>query len=249
MLNVQLDDRAVFLRRWRNALLGLLDDAYVRGHPARAAARDLATAWTERASVDDAGYRIVRGFRAAVQDEIYRDLISAAAERYPNAKFKPSARFEDSLWQIVTTQPPHLLNPRYENWDAELLAALDRALDRLHAECGAVAKTLKSCTWGKRNTLVMAHPLADQIPFGARWLAMAHDPLPGDGDMPRVQGKSFGASERFAVSPGREAEGYFHMPGGQSGHPLSPYFAAGHAAWVRGEAASFLPGTPDEQIP
>jgi penicillin amidase len=142
----------------------------------------------------------------------------------------------------VTTQPPHLLNPRYENWDAQLLAALDRALDRLHAECGAVAKTLKSCTWGRRNTLMMAHPLADAVPFGARWLAMSRDQLPGDGDMPRVQSKSFGASERFAVSPGREAEGYFHMPGGQSGHPLSPYFAAGHEAWVSGEPTPFLPG-------
>jgi penicillin amidase len=242
MLNVQLDDRAVFLRRWRNALLGLLDDAYVRGRPARSAARDLASTWTERASIDDAGYRIVRAFRAAVQDEIYRDLTSAAAVRYPTAKFRPAARFEDSLWQIVTTQPPHLLNPRYENWDAQLLAALDRALDRLHAECGAVAKTLKSCTWGKRNTLMMVHPLADAVPFGTRWLAMPHDQLPGDGDMPRVQAKSFGASERFAVSPGREAEGYFHMPGGQSGHPLSPYFDAGHEAWVKGETTPFLPG-------
>jgi penicillin amidase len=248
MLNVQLDDRAVFLRRWRNALLGLLDDAYLRGHPARAAARDLVTSWSERASVDDAGYRIVRTFRAAVQDEIYQGLIGAASARYPDAKFKPSARFEDSLWQIVTTQPPHLLNPRYENWDALLLAALDRALDKLHDECGVVAKTLNSCTWGRRNTLVMAHPLAEQIPFGAQWLAMRHEHLPGDSDMPRVQGKSFGASERFAVSPGREGEGYFHMPGGQSGHPLSPYFAAGHEAWVKGETTPFLPGSPEHTL-
>jgi penicillin amidase len=44
------------------------------------------------------------------------------------------------------------------------------------------------------------------------------------------------------VSPGREAEGIFHMPGGQSGHPLSPFFRAGHAAWVRGDATPLLPG-------
>jgi penicillin G amidase len=60
--------------------------------------------------------------------------------------------------------------------------------------------------------------------------------------MPRVQSPSFGASERFVVSPGREAEGIFHMPGGQSAHPLSPFFRAGHQAWVRGEATPFLPG-------
>ena len=71
---------------------------------------------------------------------------------------------------------------------------------------------------------------------------MPADPLPGDTDMPRVQGPAVGASERFAVSPGREAEGYFHMPGGESAHPLSPYYRAGHAAWVRGEPTPFLPG-------
>ena len=67
-------------------------------------------------------------------------------------------------------------------------------------------------------------------------------PLPGDWSMPRVQSTDFGASERFGVSPGREAEGYLHMPGGQSGHPLSPFYRAGHEAWVRGVPTPFLPG-------
>jgi penicillin amidase len=60
--------------------------------------------------------------------------------------------------------------------------------------------------------------------------------------MPRVQSPTQGASERLVVSPGREAEGIFHMPGGQSGHPLSPYYRAGHEAWVKGEPTPLLPG-------
>jgi penicillin amidase len=32
------------------------------------------------------------------------------------------------------------------------------------------------------------------------------------------------------------------MPGGQSGHPLSPFYRAGFAAWAQGEATPFLPG-------
>ncbi|MDX1432169.1 MAG: penicillin acylase family protein, partial [Gammaproteobacteria bacterium] len=39
-----------------------------------------------------------------------------------------------------------------------------------------------------------------------------------------------------------EEAGYFHMPGGQSGHPLSPFYDRGHAAWVAGEPTPFLPG-------
>jgi penicillin amidase len=57
-----------------------------------------------------------------------------------------------------------------------------------------------------------------------------------------VQAPDFGASERMVVSPGHEDEGFFHMPGGQSGHPLSPYYRAGHEAWATGEATPFLPG-------
>jgi len=60
--------------------------------------------------------------------------------------------------------------------------------------------------------------------------------------MPRFQAPSAGASERLVVSPGREAEGIFEMPCGQSGHPLSAFYRAGHRAWVRGEPAPFLPG-------
>ena len=60
--------------------------------------------------------------------------------------------------------------------------------------------------------------------------------------MPRVQGPAFGASERFAVSPGREREGYFHMPTGQSGHPLSEHYQDANAAWASGAATPFLPG-------
>jgi penicillin amidase len=61
--------------------------------------------------------------------------------------------------------------------------------------------------------------------------------------MPRVQAPSFGASERLAVSPGHEDQGIFEMPGGESGHPLSPFYAAGHQAWVEGKPSPFLPGT------
>ena len=73
-------------------------------------------------------------------------------------------------------------------------------------------------------------------------------PLPGDANMPRVQTPSFGASERFAVSPGREEQGYMQMPGGQSGHPLSPFYRAGHLAWENGEPTPFLPGPPAHHL-
>lgn len=66
--------------------------------------------------------------------------------------------------------------------------------------------------------------------------------------MPRVQTPDFGASLRFVVSPGEEEKGYFQMPGGQSGHPLSPYYGSGHADWVAGNTSPFLPGPPQQTL-
>jgi penicillin amidase len=71
--------------------------------------------------------------------------------------------------------------------------------------------------------------------------------MPGDAHMPRVQATSFGASERLVVSPGREDEGLFHMPAGQSGHPWTEAYRAGHDAWVEGRATPLLPG-PDVSV-
>ena len=83
---------------------------------------------------------------------------------------------------------------------------------------------------------------------GARFLDMPTVELPGDHNMPRVQDGPFGASERFAVSPGHEEEGYLELPGGQSGHPLSPYYRAGFMGWVTGEPLPFLPGATQHTL-
>ena len=72
--------------------------------------------------------------------------------------------------------------------------------------------------------------------------------LPGDEDMPRVQGRDFGASERFAVSPGHEDQAYLDLPGGQSGHPLSPYYRAGFLEWAHGVPLPLLPGPTEHTL-
>ncbi|MBK7902551.1 MAG: penicillin acylase family protein [Proteobacteria bacterium] len=101
---------------------------------------------------------------------------------------------------------------------------------------------------GRANATRIQHPLSPAVPVLARFLDMPSVPMAGDTDMPHVHGSGFGASERFAVAPGHEDRAYFHMPGGQSGHPLSPYYRAGHEAWVRGERQPFLPGPAERTL-
>lgn len=62
--------------------------------------------------------------------------------------------------------------------------------------------------------------------------------------MPRVQGVAFGASQRSVIAPGAESRALAHAPAGQSGHPLSPYYDAGHDDWAEGRASPLLPGPP-----
>ena len=238
MTKIQLDDRALFLARWRDLLLDLLDERALAGHPLRAQARALIEHWSGRAVADDAGYRIVRTTRSQVRKNVFESLTAIARQRFPSGKFTPSAQFEGPLWQLVTQRPAHLIDPHYQSWEASLLGSLDRALADLEKAC----KELQRCTWGEDNTLHMRHPLSAALPLASHWLDMPAQPLPGDQHMPRVQGEAFGASQRLVVSPGREAQGSLQLPGGPVDHPLSPFYGAGHAAWVRGEPTPLLPG-------
>ena len=67
------------------------------------------------------------------------------------------------------------------------------------------------------------------------WFDMPYRALPGDVNMPRVQSPDFGASVRFALSPGDEAGGYLHMPTGQSGHPYNAHYDDQIQLWLNGE--------------
>lgn len=238
MLRVQLDDRALFLARWRELLLRTLTPEAVVGSPRRRQCRELVDRWGGRASVDSVGYRLVRAFRARVAEEVLGAITAAAKAADPRFELRRIPRTEGPLWALLTERPVHLLSPRYASWDAQLLAALDFALDELTKD----GSPLDRQTWGARNTALIQHPLSRAMPSLGQWLDMPHEPLPGDSHMPRVQGPDAGASERMVVSPGRESDGYFHMPGGQSGHPLSPFYRAGHSAWARGDPTPFLPG-------
>ena len=73
---------------------------------------------------------------------------------------------------------------------------------------------------------------------------MPADQLNGDLDMPKAQGPTFGASQRYAVYPGDEESSFLHMPTSQSAHPLSGFFGRGHDDWVDGRSNPSCPASP-----
>ena len=236
LLAIQLDDRALFLERWWRLLR---QQATASRLPAWGDLEVATRKWEGRASPDSVSYRITREWRLAVLARIRDGLLAPAIAAMGKDFVMPDlTQLEGAAWQLATQRPAHLLPRGYESWDALFLDAA-REVDDALLQQGAPSER----TWGERNRASICHPLSAALPrFTRRWLCMPPDPLPGDSAMPRIAGPRFGASERMVVSPGREAEGYIQMPGGQAGNPLSPYWGAGHDAWVRGEPAPFLPG-------
>lgn len=237
---ITMDDRAIFMAGWRKRAIEALDAAAVSGKPQRAEfLRLLTTGWSGRASVESTGYRLARGFMWALHDQVFDAANGAMAALDPKAGMQAaSARWPVVLARLLDEQPAGWLPAQHPSWQALQLAAIDQVIEELTRD----GKPLSAATWGERNTAAIAHPISKALPALARWLSAPADQLAGDSNMPRVAGRNFGQSQRMTVSPGREEQGVFNMPGGQSGHPLSPFFLRGHADWVEGTPRPLLPG-------
>lgn len=238
LLAVQLDDRALFLTPWHQLLMETLTPAVTEQKRGRAGLRSFAEHWEGRASIEAVSYRLVREFRIAVYQRVFGAIFASCIEADPGFSW-PELQLEPALWALLRERPLHLLAPEFATWDELLVAAVDDLIGHLDNQ----GVNLPQANWGWQNRARIRHPFGNLVPaWISSWLNMPPDPLPGDQDMPRVQSPTHGASERMVVSPGREDEGIFHMPCGQSAHPLSPFYSAGHSAWVRGEPTPFLPG-------
>ncbi|HEV7671445.1 MAG TPA: penicillin acylase family protein [Thermoanaerobaculia bacterium] len=238
-LAIQLDDRALFLDRWRGVELAALTPQALAGNPERAEIRRLLeTTWTGKASVDSVAYLAVRNFRSELIDQVFSSITARCKAADPHFDFGQLGQLEGPIWEMVQKRPAHLLDPKFKSWDEQLLAAIDRFPE----STARLGPKLADRTWGRRNTSRFQHPISLAIPALGRYLDAPRHGLPGDQNMPRVQNAGFGASERISVSPGAEEKGIFETPIGQSGHPLSPYYMSSHEAWEKGEPTPFLPG-------
>ena len=241
MLRIQLDDRALLMKRWHQLLLDLVEPGPLGSiHPRAREFHSVLQDWSGRASVNSAAYRLVRAFRTRVRDVVFSALTAPCRSMDPDFQLASFPQEEGPLWQLLQAQPIHLLNPDFQSWTEQLRHAAAETITYFDTHFEG---TFQKRTWGEHNTVSIRHPLSPALPaFLRSWFDLPAMPLPGDVYVPRKQTVRSGPSERFAVTPGREAQGYFHMPGGQSGHPLAPFYRKGHQAWVRGDPLPFLPG-------
>ena len=239
---IQLDDESRFLKRWA----GLAQStASARANEKTSALAVELMRWNGRANVDQTGHRIARAFRQQVMDQLWKAwLAAAAAPSGPSVpgeqdgKFSFDGKFEYPAWQALSARPPYLLPKPHADWDDFLAGQLTLVHDDLVKQHGS----LQEATWGKRNIARIKHPFSRAMPFLSWVLDMPASPLAGDNNMPQVAAPTFGASQRLVVSPGREEHAILTMPAGQSGHPLSPFYGAGHDDWLHGKPTPLLAG-------
>ena len=244
MLAIQLDSSAVFLSRWRDLILKTLTPAVVAGRPDRATFRELVDhSWDGHASPQSVGYRFTRMFREEVSEAVLTFVLSECYEADVNFDHTALRRREGPLWKLLTERPMHLLDPQFDSWDGLLVQAVDDVI-ALAKEDGPLADRV----WSEYNVTAYLHPLASSVPVFGRLLNMPAAQVPGDLFTVRMHWGSETASERFVVSPGREAKGILHMPTGESGHPLSPFYANSHDAWVKGTSTPLLAGPERHKI-
>jgi penicillin amidase len=245
MLDIQLDSRAVFLGRWRDLLLSTLTPTIVARRPDRARFRELVEkSWDGHASPGSVGYRLTRMFREHVSEAVMMFVLADCYAADGNFDHTVLRRREGPIWKLVVERPMHLLDPQFGSWDELLVQAVDDTIDRAKEAGDDLAERV----WSEMNVAAYRHPLSSAVPLFGGWLNMPSTPVPGDLFTVRLHWGPATSSERMVVSPGREAEGIMHMPTGQSGHPLSPFYSNSHDAWVKGAATPMVAGKEEHRL-
>ncbi len=233
---IQLDNHAQFLLPWQQLLSGLLLNDNIEFKADLAYLRK----WGECACEDSVGYTLVKHFRKEVVSQLFGKILSSIDDQGVQSRSLLRG-IEPAVWQLIHTQPDSWLPEGTESFDDLLVDAYRRAKHALLDEHSPIEANMEDLRWGSVNALTVKHPFAAQIPFVGHKLNM--DTVEGFGDtyMPAVQSSTFGASERFFVSPGHLDDAILTLPGAQSGHPLSPFFKAGFSDYATQAATPLLP--------
>ncbi|MBW8848196.1 MAG: penicillin acylase family protein, partial [Burkholderiales bacterium] len=240
---IQLDHRALFLQHWRQLLLErVLTPDFVAAN-GLADYRAEVEKSADAARPDEVGYLLVRSFRLQALKSLFAPLaglLEANGLKLADLPMVP----ETPGWALIQAARPDTLPASFKSWPELLQRAVLDSRKELVDKYGS----LTAATWGADNPTRVRHPLSAAVPALSGWLDQASQGMAGDSHMPRVHNHGHGQSERMVVSPGHEERGILVIPGGQSGHPMSPFYRGDHAAWLAAEPLPFLPGETTHRL-
>ena len=241
LFDLQLDSTSHFYEFYRQLARGLLTDTVIQRNPSLAKARHAFEAWNGKADADSRGFALAVRFRQVLSRSVFAPYLFSCRER--DGRFSYDGDQDTPLRELLTTQISEL-NPdpdHFPSWSEFLLNAVDQSVRELEEEHPSVPLT--ELTWGQLNRVRIEHPLAAALPGLGHILNMPDEPASGCGQCIRVMQDGLGASQRLVVSPGHQAEGILHMPGGQSGHPFSAHYRDQQSYWTEGLPLPLLAGT------
>ncbi|WP_374089585.1 penicillin acylase family protein [Methylomicrobium lacus] len=248
LFNLQQDTESEFYSYYQQLALQVLTPDVLAQKPELSGLRDYLLSWNGRADTASLGLPVLIEFRRELIDAVFTPFLSACKQA--DQDFVYAWNYADTPLQALLDAKPAALLPdagHHKNWDRFILAQLEKSAAKVMARSpGAEWPEL---TWGKQNIVGHAHPFSKALPLLSAALDMPHQPVAGCGGYcVRVTGPDFGASERLVVSPGHVEDGILHMPGGQSGHPLSAYYSDQQAFWVAGLPLAFAGGKPEHKL-
>jgi len=241
MLALQLDTTTEFYRYYQALALQALSVPEAHEDGASAKLRRYLEAWDGRAEIDSLGLPLIVEFREALIDAILSPVVARCREVDPAFEYDWSG-VDGPVQRIIDSGRPELLPDRknYRDWSDFIRVTLEKSAQRL-AERYRM-ESIDGLTWGKVNTLEMAHPLSSVLPLVGRFLDMPRRPLAGCIECVRYAYSSLGAAARMVVAPGHEDDGILEMPGGQSGQLSSPHYSDQQESWVAGLSSKLLSG-------
>jgi len=243
MLALQLDAETEFYRYYERIALAALEPRSGRGEDAfRVELRRHLAAWDGKAEPGSIGLAVLVELQHVMAEAVFDPILALC--RATDPQFDWRFYRDASLRQVLDARPIELLpkSPHYADWDAFIAAMTEEAARRLMARLGA--DRLDDLSWANVNVVKVRHPLSAALPWLAGWLDMPAGSQPGCEECVRWSEQAGGATERLVASPGHERDGIFHMPAGQSGHPLSPFYRDQHQDWALGVPTPLQAGSP-----
>ena len=246
LLAIQLDTRSEFFDYYRRLALAQVDAA-ARQDPLLAEARAYVDAWDGHMDAGSQGIGLLWLWREKLAAAVFAPAVARCRQFEPDFAYT-WRDMETPLRALLSQQLPATLpDARDRDWRALLLRTLADSARELKARQGVEA--LAGLAWGDINRVPIRHPFSQSMPLLSALLDMPEGKVSGcAGFCVRIVGNGHGAGERLVVSPGHPGQGILHMPGGQSGHPLSAHYRDQQAAWQEGAALPLLPGRAEHTL-